>query len=329
MRVGIYFDLRNPPDWAVNPTRLYGFTLEMCEEAERLGCPSIWLSEHHLFDDGYLPAPLTFAAAIAARTRTPRIGTAIVIAPLHHRAALAEQVAVVDILSGGRVDLGLGAGYRVPEFELFGADLSKRYGTTDGCARELRDLWQRLTPRPVQSHVPIWMGYQGPQGARRAGILGDGLLSASSHLWPEYRAGLEEAGHDPAVGRMAGGITGWVTDDPEGDWPLVSKHVAAQLDSYRRHMVEGTDQPLPRPVDPDRLRNRASGGNPLTNIVYGTPEEVASRIKDQTAGAPVEEVFLWASVAGMPEEQVARGVQTICGRLAPLLADYDPMAESA
>jgi alkanesulfonate monooxygenase SsuD/methylene tetrahydromethanopterin reductase-like flavin-dependent oxidoreductase (luciferase family) len=326
MRVGIYFDLRNPPAWAGDWARLYGFTLEMCEEAERLGCPSIWLSEHHLFDDGYLPEPMTFAAAIAARTRTPRIGTAIVIAPLHHPATLAEQVAVVDILSGGRVDLGLGAGYRVPEFDLFGADLSKRYDATDGCARELRRLWEVVTPPPVQERVPIWMGYQGPKGARRAGRLGEGLLSMGARLWPEYRAGLEEGGHDLSRAQMAGGVNGWVTEDPEADWPLVSKHVAAQLDSYRRHMVEGTDQPVPRPVDPEKLRSRKSRGGPLDAVMYGTPEEMADKIKEETAGAPVEEVFLWASLAGMPEANVAKGIQTICAKLAPLLADYDPQA---
>ena len=79
MNVGVYFDLRNPPGWATDFGRLYAFTLEMCEEAEGLGCHSIWLSEHHRFDDGYLPQPLTLAAAVAARTHSARIGTAIVI----------------------------------------------------------------------------------------------------------------------------------------------------------------------------------------------------------------------------------------------------------
>ena len=110
--MGFYFDLRNPPQWRSDPAEVYGFTLEMCEEADRLGCHSIWLSEHHLFDDGYLPQPLTFAAAVAARTRRLRIGTTIVIAPLHHPVELAEQAAVVDIISHGRLELGLGAGYR-------------------------------------------------------------------------------------------------------------------------------------------------------------------------------------------------------------------------
>src|SRR5437899_7303956 len=115
--------------------------LEMCEEADRLGCQAIWVTEHHLFDDGYLPQPLTLAAAIAARTKQARIGTRSVIAPVHHPVELAEQAAIVDIISGGRLDLGLGAGYRVPEFELHGADLATRYATTDERARELRRLW--------------------------------------------------------------------------------------------------------------------------------------------------------------------------------------------
>jgi alkanesulfonate monooxygenase SsuD/methylene tetrahydromethanopterin reductase-like flavin-dependent oxidoreductase (luciferase family) len=321
MNVGIYFDLRNPQEWAADPGRLYGFTLELCEEADALGCHSIWLSEHHRFDDGYLPQPLTFAAAVAARTRRTRVGTAIVVAPLHHPAALAEQASVVDLVSGGRLELGLGAGYRVPEFDLFGADIDRRYTTTDDRARAVRRLWAdgAVTPAPVQERVPIWMGYNGPQGARRAGLLGEGLLSATAALYAPYRRGLVDGGHDPASARMAGGIQGWVSDDPDGDWPVVSKHLSHQVDSYRRHMVEGTDRPAPRPIEPDRLRQREIG-DPLSYFVLGTPEEVADRIRTSTAGAPVETVFFWASVSGMPEPMVADHVRMVCTRLAPLLA---------
>jgi alkanesulfonate monooxygenase SsuD/methylene tetrahydromethanopterin reductase-like flavin-dependent oxidoreductase (luciferase family) len=321
MDVGIYFDLRNPPAWATDWSRLYGFSLDLCEEAERLGCHSIWLTEHHLFDDGYLPQPLTMAAAVAARTSRVRIGTGVLIAPLHHPVELAEQAAVVDIISSGRVDLGIGAGYRVPEFELFGVDLSRRYTATDRCAGELRRLWADVvTPRPVQERMPIWMGYQGPRGAARAGRLGEGLLSADGTLWPAYRDALVEAGHDPATARMTGGVNAWVSDDPDGDWPVVAKHVANQLDSYRRHSVEGTERPIPRPIDPDRLRGHQPFSSPLGYFVHGTPEDVAQSIKAAVADAPVEAVYLWASIAGMPEDMVVRHVQTICTRLAPLLA---------
>jgi len=239
---------------------------------------------------------------------------------------LAEQSAIVDLLSNGRLDLGLGAGYRVPEFDFFDADMAHRYGLTDDCARQLRKLWDVATPAPVQSWLPIWMGYQGPKGAQRAGRLGEGLLSAAASLWPGYRDALVAAGHDPAVrGRMAGGVTGWVTDDPERDWPMVSKHVAAQVDSYRRHMVEGTDQPVPRPVDPEKLRSRSESRGPLDRIVYGTPDQVAANIKASTAGAPVETVFFWASIAGMSAETTSRHVNMICTELAPRLANYDAL----
>jgi hypothetical protein len=87
-------------------------------------------------------------------------------------------------------------------------------------------------------------------------------------------------------------------------------------------MVEGTDQPVPRPVDPEKMRQRSESRGPLDSFVYGTPASVAASLKDSTAGAPVESVFLWASVAGMPEEAVARHVRTICTELAPLLANH-------
>ena len=325
MNVGICLDLRNAPPWPQDPARLYGFTLEMCEEAERLGAHSIWLSEHHFFGDGYLPQPLTYAAAVAARTKRVRIGTAILIAPLRPAVQIAEEVAVVDLISDGRVDLGLGAGYRVPEFEAFGADIGARYTTTDEHVRQLRRFWSdsRVTPSPVQERVPIWLGYQGPQGARRAGRLGESLLTANAGSWDPYREGLTEGGHEVATARMAGGVMGWVTEDPEADWPVVSSHLAYQLDSYRSHMVEGTDQPTPRPVDPDKLRAREVGAA-SGYFLHATPEDAAARIRAYAADAPVETVFFFVSIGGMPEELVARHIQTLCIRLAPLLADDHP-----
>ena len=262
MKIGVWFDLRNPPAWRQDPARLYAFTLELCEEAELLGADSLWFSEHHCFEDGYLPQPLTFAAAAAARTTRVRLGTGILVAPLRKTAQLAEEAAVVDLISGGRLELGLGAGYRMPEFELFGTDFTTRYRTLDGQVSELRRLWGDggLTPAPTQQRLPVWLGYQGPKGARRAGLMGEGLLTIAKDSWPRYRDGLADGGHDPAAARMAGGVQAYVTDDPERDWPRVAPHIAYAQDSYRRYMVEGTGNPVPRPVDPERLR--ADRGRP-------------------------------------------------------------------
>jgi alkanesulfonate monooxygenase SsuD/methylene tetrahydromethanopterin reductase-like flavin-dependent oxidoreductase (luciferase family) len=321
VNVGVYLDLRNPPEWRGSWSRLYGFALELCEEAERLGAHSVWATEHHQFDDGYMAQPLGFLSAVAARTTRVRLGTAIVIAPLHRAVEIAEQAALVDLVSDGRLDLGLGTGYRVPEFELFGADLAGRYRQNEDRAREIAALLGEggVMPPAVQHPLPIWMGYQGPKSARRAGRIGLPLLSANGELWAPYREGLEEGGFDPGIGRMAGGIQGFVTEDPDGDWPIVSKHLAYQVDSYRRHMVMGTDAPVPRPIDPERLRARDINAPPLASFVYGTPEEVAEAVLAGTAGAPVETAFVWASLGGMSEEMSMRHVQTLCNRLRPLL----------
>lgn len=320
MKTGLYFDLRNPSRWQQDPVRLHAFTLELCEEADRCGIDSLWFTEHHKFDDGYLTQPLTFAAAVAARTARARIGTAVLVAPLHHPAKLAEEAALVDLISGGRLDLGLGAGYRVPEYELYGASMERRYHQTDSRVGQLRELWSAggVTPRPVQDPVPIWMGYLGPQGAARAGRLNAGLLTANAEMWPTYREALSVAGHDVTAARMAGGIQGWVCDDPEADWPWVSEHLGYQLDSYRRHMVEGTGAPVPRPADPERVRQRS----PRTSLDYffhDTPAGMAEKVRAYTEGAPVDTVYFWASLGGMSEDRARANVTKICTEMAPRL----------
>ena len=319
MDVGIFLDLRNPPPWRVDSARLYGFTLEMCEEAERLGAGSIWASEHHLFEDGYLTQPLTFLAAAAARTKKARLGTAILLAPLRPAVTIAEQATVVDLISNGRVEIGLGAGYRIPEFQLYGADFPARFKTTDARALEIGKLFAegKLTPSPVQKPVPIWMGYQTEKGAERAGRMGLGLLSARGALWPAYKEGLIAGGHNPAIGRMAGMIGGWISDDPEAEWPTVSKYLAYQQNTYKSYGVEGTGKPAPE-VDVEKMRWRDGELKPH-HFMIATPQKAAELIKGYTAGAPVKHIYFFVSLAGMPEKMVMKQIETIFTKLAPLL----------
>lgn len=319
MRLGMYVDMRNPPAWQRPWSSHYGRWLERIEEAERLGADAVWLTEHHFFDDGYLPQCWTFAAAIAARTSRLRIGTAVALLPLHPPVELAEQIAIVDIISGGRVEPGFGVGYRKPEYRAFGGDFKRRYGVYAERIGELRQLWgevpgadRTVTPPPLQRPMPMWGGFGGPMGARTAGRLGLGLQSLDRTLYDEYRRALEAAGHEPSEARLAGQMEFFLSDDPERAWAAIGDHVVYRWASYNRYMFEGTRREAdpPQYFDTEALRER---------FLIGTPEEVASVIKERTGGLPVTDLYSWSDYPGVPDEIVDRHLELTFSRLAPLL----------
>jgi alkanesulfonate monooxygenase SsuD/methylene tetrahydromethanopterin reductase-like flavin-dependent oxidoreductase (luciferase family) len=297
---------------------VYGRALDLVVEAERLGAASVWFSEHHLFSDGYLPQPLTFAAAAAARTTRVRIGTAVLLAALRPAALIAEEAAVIDQLSGGRLELGIGAGYSVPEYELYNADITKRYGLTDTAVAEIRRLLDEgiVTPPAAQYPFPIWLGYQGPQGAKRAGRLGVGLLSLDRALLDPYREGLVEGGHDPAIARTGGMLDVIVADDPEAAFERILPHYAHQLNSYRAAAVAGSGRDAPKEITVEKLRSGAAQKGQIPGLRVLTPSDAVNAIREATDGSPVEHVYLWASVAGMPEDLVERHVELTCTQVA-------------
>lgn len=324
MNVGLYFDLRNPPAWRRPWADVHAEALDLCAQADELGGHSAWFTEHHLAEDGYLPQPLVFAAAVAGRTRRLRVGTSILIAPLRSAVQIAEEAAVVDLVSGGRLELGMGAGYRPAEFELYGADYDSRGRTTLRLAEEVRTIWAagRVLPPPAQERVPIWIGAAGGWTARRAGRLGEGVLRISADLLEPYRQGLEEGGHDPASARMSGAMNAFLVDDPQRDWPRVAPHIAYQAESYAGWIAEGRGpgQPPPRPADPEAMRARGIESGLTGGFMLATPEEAAERVRKVTAGLPVETIYLWATLPGLPEDLARRNVELACTRLAPLLA---------
>ncbi len=321
MRLGITVDMRNSNPEHRGDVEHYQVWLDRVARAEQLGCPSVWLTEHHFFDDGYLPQCWTLAAAIAARTSTIRIGTAVALLPLHLAIEVAEQVALVDILSGGRVDPGFGVGYRKPEYDAFGGNFKQRYGEFRRRIVEMRELWgeqpgapRTITPRPVQRPVPIWGGFRGPQGARLAGRLGLGLLSIERDLLEPYRAGLEEGGHDPAIARMGGLVDIWITDDPDRTWAQIEPFVAQRWQSYNRYMFEGTRLEHTRNDYFDARTTRDS-------TVMGDAATVAEVLRTRFEGLPVTDIHCWTEHPGLDDDTIDANIEAICTQLVPLLAD--------
>ncbi|AUY52694.1 LLM class flavin-dependent oxidoreductase [Streptomyces sp. CB01881] len=319
MDVGLLFDLRNPAQWHRPWADHYARTLELCEEADQRGAGGLWFTEHHLFEDGYLPQPLTFAAAVAARTRRARIGTSVVLPALHNPVDLAEQAALVDLVSGGRLELGLGAGYRLPEYQLFGADFQRRFAGTERNIREILRLWEEkaVTPLPIQDPPPVWGGFYGPRGARIAGRLGIGLLHISHAMFGHYREGLAEGGHDPRSARVSDLLPIILAEDPEAAWHRVAPHLAHQVNSYRQGSVEGTGRSTPLLTAEDLRDPNAQDTRGLLDIL--TPEDAAVRIRELTKDLPVRHLIFWASIAGMPDDLVTENIRLVTEKLPPLL----------
>jgi len=160
--------------------------------------------------------------------------------------------------------------------------------------------------------VPMWGGFGGPMGARLSGRLGLGLQSIRAELLDEYLTGLEQGGHDPSIARMAGEIEYFVADDPEKAWAEIKDHVESRWNSYNRYMFEGTSREATPLVVGDE---GAIGGR----IQIGTPEQIASYIKETTAGIPVTDIYGWSDYPGMPDELVDRHIELTFTKLAPLL----------
>jgi alkanesulfonate monooxygenase SsuD/methylene tetrahydromethanopterin reductase-like flavin-dependent oxidoreductase (luciferase family) len=205
----------------------------------------IVLSEHHGVDDGYLPAPVTLAAAIAGRTRRIGITIAAVLVPLHDPVRLAEQLAVVSLASGGRVNLVAGLGYRDEEFAMAGVDRRQRGKLLDEYVEVMRQAWTgepftwrgrtvRVTPKP-ESPPMILIGGSTEKAARRAARLQAGFFPAvgDQRLADVYQEECARVGFAHGFVSLPGG-PGFVhvSRDPERDWARIGPHALYDAQTY-------------------------------------------------------------------------------------------------
>lgn len=307
------FDMR-APEFGAPPAELYCAAIEMAEWAEDRGCVSIQVCEHHRSKDGYLPAPMILASALAARTKTTPIQVSALIVPLHDPVELAEQMAVLDLVSQGRVTFVCAIGYVPAEYAMFGREMKGRGARLEESIRVMQRLWRgeeveyegrpaRVTPLPhTPGGPPLLMGGGVAVTARRAARLGLGMLAmgVDPNLETVYREACEAEGVEPGLclnPTDGAPMSVFVARDPDAAWAKWGPHLLHDAQAYAEWMGEDIDSAT-KSIAGSVEALRAENGNYRIFSVEEAVDEIRRRGVIMTqplcGGMPIE--YAWESL---------------------------------
>jgi alkanesulfonate monooxygenase SsuD/methylene tetrahydromethanopterin reductase-like flavin-dependent oxidoreductase (luciferase family) len=322
---GLWYDFRNP-----DPQRrfsdFYAEALDQIAWAEQRGLGSVWLTEHHFCADGYSPSPFVLGSAIAQRTTRMRIGTNLIVAPLHDPVRLAEDAATLSLLSGGRFDLGVGQGYWAREFAAFGRELRHRPSLLEEGVEVIRLAWSgsaegysgrryRLPPvavMPVPEQPPrLLVGAMAEVAIERAARIADGFLSTQNAHQPAYLAAVERLGRPVAEARIYAGQWAIVADDPEEVWSRIGRHALYQLNEYIAWGAFGPPDETPRFTDPAQIL--AAGAYQLMDAEMAVTE-LTALLRERPQ---IKDVHFWAQLPGEPVDSGSERIQFLASKVAP------------
>lgn len=293
IRTYLKYDLRAPV-FATSPEAIYGACLDQCEWADRRGYAGVRFHEHHRSPDGYLPSPIVMASAVAGRTKALALRCSVIVLPLHDPIKVAEDLAVLDLASEGRLEVVVSAGYVRAEFEMFGREVDNRVQLLEHGIVALRQAWTgeeftfagrpvMVRPRPyLGRQIPIAIGGSSARAARQAARLRTGFEPAPRRFLDVYLAECERLGNEP----------GWypgpghelrllhVTRDPERTWELIKTNARHENDSYVAWTgAAGTRVGYEQVGDTEQLRS---------SYQLVTPEECIALIKKLGPNAEIQ-----------------------------------------
>lgn len=325
---GLWYDFRNPadPDADGRSRRFGDFYREVLDQiawAESIGIDSVWLTEHHFIADGYTPSPFVLASAIGDRTNRMKIGTNLIVSPLHNPMRLAEDTATLSLLTDGRFSLGVGQGYWKPEFEAFDRRLINRPSLLEegveiirrcwsGCAdpfdgKRLRKPAMAMTPTPEV--VPdLLVGAMADPAIERAARIGDGFLSTQNIHHESYLAAVERLGRPRESARIFAGQWSIIADDPEREWARIGKYALYQINMY---IEMGAFGEMPQFTDPDQLLEAGSytlwdtdtAVDELSSLLQSTPQ--------------IKDVHFWAQLPGESVESGSSRIRLLAEKVMP------------
>ena len=330
IRFGMWYDFRNPPAWKRPYDQLYNEIIDQIVWGEENGFDDIWLSEHHFIEDGYSPALMPIAAAIASRTKKIHIGTSVILLPFHNPVRMAEDAATVDVISGGRFELGVGVGYKVEEFESFAVSSKERGARTNEGLEIIRRLWEgetltfegkyytvtkaKLTPEPIQQpRPPIWVGGFTPPALRRAAKYGDGYIGVGplKEAYERYVTALEKVGKSTTDIRLAGGYF-WLipSEDPDKTWNEAAEHVRYQVNAYAEWSEKAGMPLFPKVPDTDALRE--SGLFQVVDV-----DTCIQMIRDYALETPLTHYYSWTLPPGLPASWIQPHLELFTSKVIP------------
>lgn len=319
------FDLR-APDHGAPAADLYAAAVDMAVWAEEHGALSVVVSEHHASPDGYLPSPVVVASAMAARTTRLPIQVVALLAPLHHPVRLAEDLAVLDLLSRGRVSYVLGLGYRQEEYDLYGIDRADRGPRLEAAVELMRRAWSgepvdtpagpvRITPAPYTPGGPtLLLGGGTPAAVRRAARLGLGMLTErSAGLTERYLEECARAGTEPGlfIEVPEDEITAaFVAEDVDAAWEELAPYLLYDAGIYARWNREA-GKPLPASMTgATTVEELRAPGSPYRVF---TPGEAVAQIRSRGF------LSLHPLCGGLPPALAWRSLELLAGEVLPVV----------
>ena len=331
--LGVMFSFRNPAQWRRPFAEVYRDELDTIAETERLGFDSIWLTEHHFCDDGYSPSMVALASAIAVRTERVRIGFNLIVLPLHHPLSLAEDIASLDVLSNGRIDIGVGMGSALREFEAFGIPMKERLQrfregldlltgllsndrfSYDGKHYQINNA--RLRPPPVQKPMPpLWIGAGAPPALKRAGKRGANYLGwGVPELQAIYEEARKEAGYDVETSKTLVLVWTHVASTDEQAWQEAAPHIHHVLLEYKA--IGGADGSLTEMEIPTVGDLRRKIDSLPFNMAIGSPQTVLEKLRGFAERVRTTH-FALNTLAGMAPDITRRSLRMFAEQVAPL-----------
>jgi len=328
---GYLYDFRNPQQWRRPWVDLYAETLDFITWSESIGFEGAWVPEHHGADDGYVPSPLVALAAVAARTKTIKLGSAIALAPLYHPVRFAEECTVLDILSDGRLEMAVAVGYRRCEADAYGVDFSSRGRRMDEFLEIVRRLWAgesfsydgkhfavknaSIAPTPIRGRIPLYVGGFTDKALERAAKYGDGYFG-NLEVCDLYLEKLRACGKDPASALIRiQGLFVLVASDPEKAMHELAPYFHYVNNAYGQWLNEDRaatgfgDKALLKPMTLEAFKT--SG---LLSIL--TPSQAIEMFNRMLSKAPVEH-FMMMAPPGLPRSKFAEYAEVFAKEVIP------------